>query len=176
MISLLYNRTLVCHDMQGGYIGDHWEDGCQVAKSKILIEKAQIMLICATLLRSGSSHKDQIEPGFYEVTVFLWDGNDLNRWRATTSGTGPILTHLSTSATTSWQSLLQVDKLIDGDKISFVLQAYSFFRRLILFFCRLILFFAGWVAAARRQGVQVLILRSVQKLINDHQQPSVRRK
>ena len=121
MISLLYNRTLVCHDMQGGYIGDHWEDGCQVAKSKILIEKAQIMLICAILLRSGSSHKDQIEPGFYEVTVFLWDENDLNRWRATTSGTGPILTHLSTSATTSWQSLLQVDKLIDGDKISFVL-------------------------------------------------------
>ena len=24
-------RTLVCHDMQGGYLGDRWEDGCQVA-------------------------------------------------------------------------------------------------------------------------------------------------
>merc|ERR1719474_956980 len=23
-------KTLVCHDMQGGYIGDHWEDGCQM--------------------------------------------------------------------------------------------------------------------------------------------------
>ena len=57
--------------MQGGYIGDHWEDGSQVPKNDILIEKAQILFICAILLRSGSSHKDPIKPGFCEVTVFL---------------------------------------------------------------------------------------------------------
>ena len=45
LISFLYNRTLVCHDMAGGYIGDHWEDGCQVLKNGILREKANIMLI-----------------------------------------------------------------------------------------------------------------------------------
>ena len=57
--------------MQGGYIGDHWEDGCQVQKNEILI-----LFICAILLRSGSSHKDPIKPGFCEVTVFL------SRWIA----------------------------------------------------------------------------------------------
>ena len=31
------SRTLVCHDMQGGYIGDHWEDGCQVFVWKNLV-------------------------------------------------------------------------------------------------------------------------------------------
>ena len=30
IISFLGDRTLVCHDMQGGYVGDHWEEGCQV--------------------------------------------------------------------------------------------------------------------------------------------------
>ena len=69
--SLFDNRTLVCHDMQGGYIGDHWEDGCQVmTEYEILREKIQPtnnLLICPILLRSGSSNKDLIS----EVAAFL---------------------------------------------------------------------------------------------------------
>ena len=65
LISLLDNRTLVCHDMQGGYIGDHWEDGCQVLREKIQTED---VFLCAMLLRSGSYNKDLIISGF---CVFL---------------------------------------------------------------------------------------------------------
>ena len=64
-LSLLVIRTLVCHDMQGGYIGDHWEDGCQVLREAT---QTKDVFLCAMLLRSGSCHKDLIKSGF---CVFL---------------------------------------------------------------------------------------------------------
>ena len=64
-LSLLVIRTLVCHDMQGGYIGDHWEDGCQVLREAT---QTKDVFLCAILLRLGSCHKDLIKPGF---SVFL---------------------------------------------------------------------------------------------------------